>query len=279
MKPHSAVKQPCSKAMCKWTPRGGSTVANYHLEVQVISRRQGRSVTKLINYISGKRLFDSYNHRTYYNRRHDVLDFQIFQPEHAPKEFYDLQALCDAIEAAELRCDARTAREFKGSLPNELPFSELQNIVSTYISANFTRYSLCSIAAIHEGKNRLNPSKNNPHVHIVVPTRTVEPTGFNKKKDREHDKHEYIHHWREQWAIVQNEAYERYGLDCRVSHESLEVQGINREPTIHLSRIDWQKEQRGEHTLAGDRKRAIELKNKAHDLFLEQIRCYDIDID
>lgn len=32
-------------------------------------------------------------------------------------------------------------------------------------------------------------------------------------------------------------------MDIRVSHLSLEVQGIyDREPTIHLSRIDWQRE-------------------------------------
>ncbi len=69
--------------------------------------------------------------------------------------------------------------------------------------------------------------------------------------------------WREQWAYVQNRAYERNRLDIRVSHESLEVQGRrDREPTIHLSRIDWQKEERGERTSAGDRKRAIRERNE-----------------
>lgn len=52
-------------------------------------------------------------------------------------------------------------------------------------------------------------------------------------------------------------------MDIRVSHESLEVQGIrDREPTIHLSRIDWQREMHGERTLAGDRKRAIKERNE-----------------
>ncbi len=52
-------------------------------------------------------------------------------------------------------------------------------------------------------------------------------------------------------------------MKVRVSHESLEVQGeYDREPTIHLSRIDWQREQRGEHTFAGDRKRAVKERNE-----------------
>ena len=51
-------------------------------------------------------------------------------------------------------------------------------------------------------------------------------------------------------------------MDIRVSHLSLEVQGIDREPTIHISRIDWQKEKSGERTVAGDRKRAIKERNE-----------------
>lgn len=238
-------------------------MANYHFEVQAISRGQGRSLTRLVNYISGERLSDCYNRITYYNRREDVLECRIFQPQHAPSEFYELQSLCNAIETAERRCDARTAREFKASLPNELPFAELQNIVATYITDNFIKYCLCAISAIHGGRNPSDPSKNNPHVHIIVPTRAVEPSGFSKKKDREHDKRQYIQHWREQWANVQNEAYSRCGLDIRVSHESLEVQGINRVPTIHPSRIDWQKNSEANAHL-------LEIENVPSN---EKIRC------
>lgn len=239
-----------------------TVIANYHLEVQAISRGKGRSVTKLANYISGCRLHDSRNSKTYYNRRQDVLYHDIFLPDGAPPGFYDLQRLCNEIENAENRYDARTAREFKCSLPNELPIQELIRIVSKYISINFTAQGLCAIAAIHEGRNELEPTKNNPHVHIIVSTRTIGPDGFSKKKDREHDKRKYIGIWRERWAEVQNRAYERCRLDIRVSHESLEVQGkYDREPTIHLSRIDWQKEQCGERTRAGDMRRAIKEQN------------------
>ena len=40
-------------------------MANYHFEVQAISRGQGRSLTRLVNYISGERLSDCYNRRIY----------------------------------------------------------------------------------------------------------------------------------------------------------------------------------------------------------------------
>ena len=237
-------------------------MANYHLEVQAISRGKGRSITRLTTYISGQRLQDAYLGKTYYSRRQDVLDCRIFQPPQAPSDFSNLQLLCDAVESAEVRWDARTAREFKGSLPNELPLHELQKIVADFIQKNFLAYDLCAIAAIHAGRNPTDPARDNPHVHIIVPTRTVNADGFSPRKDREHDKREYLFQWREQWASIQNEAYARNGMDIRVSHESLEVQGIERTPTIHLSRIDWQKEQRGERTPSGDRKRAIEVENE-----------------
>lgn len=240
-------------------------MANYHLEIRIISRKKGLPVTGLASYISGRELSDSRTGMTYHQERHDVPYCRIFHPAIAPPGFDNLQQLCNQIEAAEIRKDARTAREFIGSLPNELSVRQMIHIVCDFIEGNFVSQGLCAIAAIHEGKNEADPSRNNPHVHIIVPTRTVCSDGFSEKKDREHDKKKYIDIWREQWSMVQNRAYERNGLDIRISHERLEVQGKrDREPTIHLSRIDWQREQRGERTPAGDRKRAIRERNHAH---------------
>lgn len=256
-------------------------MANYHLEIDTISRGKGRSVAKSVNYISGKRIHDDYNNKIYNHNRHDVLQCKIFLPDNVPSKFYHLQNLCNEIDRAERRYDARTAREFKGSLPNELPLAELSRIVAEYIYNNFVSHGLCAIAAIHEGKNEIDPKRNNPHVHIIVPTRSIGPDGFNKKKDRERDKRKYINIWREDWADVQNRAYERNGMKIRVSHESLEVQGIkDREPTIHLSRIDWQKEQSGVPTLAGARKRAIKERNEERSLQrqLELEQTYELEL-
>lgn len=253
-------------------------MSNFHLQVKVISRGKGRSVTKLANYISGRKLHDCYKDKIYYNRRQDVLSCKIFQPSCAPPEFHDLQSLCNEIEKAEVRYDARTAREFVGSLPNELPIQELERIVEEFIERNFIEYGLCAIAAIHEGRNETDPTRNNPHVHIIVPTRAVEMNGFCKTKNREWDKRVYINIWRQQWAELQNFAYERNNLDIRVSHKSLEVQGkYDHEPTIHLSLVDWQKEKRGERTLAGDRKRSIQRRNdeRAHQRRLQQERTFE----
>ena len=199
-------------------------MANFHLEVSTVSRnaRYGKkSVTRLVSYISSRKLYDSRGNKWYNHERSDVALCKVYVPLDAPADFRDLQALCDHIEAAETRKDARTAREFKGSLPNELPYHELLKIVEEFIEKNFIKLGLPAIAAIHKGINRDDPSRNNPHVHIIVPTRTVDAHGFSKTKFTPHNAREYIRIWRSRWAEVQNRAYERCGLDTRVSHKSL----------------------------------------------------------
>ena len=116
-------------------------------------------------------------------------------------------------------------------------------------------------------------------MRLILLSLLIEIEDFSKKKNREWNKRKYITVWREQWAEVQNLAYERNGLDIRVSHESLEVQGIrNREPTIHLSRADWQREMRGIHTPAGDRKREIQARNQERMYTLKRQRSMEIEL-
>lgn len=237
-------------------------MSNFYFRVDNISRGKGRSITRLMNYISGRTLYDCYNGKKYYYRRSDVLYCEVYQPHNTPAQFSNLQYLCNAIDKVENRYDSRTGREFICSLPNELSLSELIKIIDKYVEDHFVKKGLCAVAAIHEGKNTDDPSKDNPHAHIIVSTRTVGPNGFNEKKDREHNKRLYVEIWREGWANVLNQAYERNGLEIRVSHESLEVQGIHRKPVPYLSRIDYQKEKHGIRTAAGDRRRAVQEDNR-----------------
>lgn len=218
-------------------------MANFHLEVTTVSRnaRYGKkSVTRLASYISGRKLYDSYSNRWYSHERSDVALYRVYVPPDAPADFSDLQALCDHIEAAEARKDARTAREFKGSLPNELPYHELLKIVDEFIETNFTRLGLPAVAAIHKGiNNRDDSARDNPHVHIIVPTRTVDADGFSKKKFTPLNAREYIRIWRSRWAEVQNRAYERCRLEVRVSHKSLKEQNKEREPVKYIPRLEY----------------------------------------
>ena len=234
------------------------TLSNYHFEATVISRGKGRSLAKSLNYITGERVRDSYLGKTYYSKRDDVLMQKIYLPENVPTHFNNLQSLCDEMDKCEKRCDARTARAFVGSLPNELPYDSLEHIVSFFIKECFTSRGICAIAAIHEGRNDADPSKNNPHVHIITATRTADENGFSRNKCREYDNKEYLRYWRKQWELAQNRAYSHNGRDERVSCKSYKDRDIIKlKPIRHRSRIDWQKELEGLNTLKDDINRAI----------------------
>lgn len=216
----------------------------YHMEVSTLSRGKGRSLGASLSYISGKKIHDRYSGKTYRHRRFDLVQCRVYLPPSSPNALRDLQCLCNELNKAEKRKDARTGRLFICSLPNELVPGEWAKIVKDFIEENFVAKGLCAVAAIHRGTNRDFPSKNNPHVHIIVSTRTVGPEGFNPQKDREHDKRCYIEIWRRAWAEVQNRAYERCHIEKRISHESLRVQGIDRKPLRHVNYVDWQRAER-----------------------------------
>ena len=237
-------------------------MANFHFEVKNVSRGRSGSVSRRASYIYGEKLYDCYLDQNFCKYRSDVLFREVFLPKSAPPEYDDVQTLCIEIDKSEKRYDARTAKEFICSLPNELPLVEIIKIVKEFIAVNFTERGLAAIAAIHEGRNAVDPSRNNPHVHILVTTRTLGENGFSLKKLRELDQKRNVTVWREQWAKSQNRAYERNGFDIRVSHERLKRQGIKREPLPHLFCIDYQREQRGQRTPDGDRKREIIEQNR-----------------
>lgn len=237
-------------------------MANYHLNVCNKSRGKGESFIREISYITGKTLHDNYYNTTWYNYKDNVLYWEIILPDDSPPNFDDIQNLCYEIDKAETRKDARTARVIVGSLPNELPLKEQIMIVEEFVKKNFTTFGLGAIVAIHEGKNERKPSKNNPHVHIVITTRSIDSNGFCHKKDRNWNDRKYVTIWREQWAEIQNKAYKRNHIKAEVSPYSLNVQGYKRKALPHLSFSDYQKEKRGIHTIAGDERRKIKKHNK-----------------
>ena len=237
-------------------------MANYHFEVKNVSRKKSHSITRRVSYIFGEKLRDNYNRKNCYKNRCDVLFREVFLPDGAPSEFGDIQTLCGEIDKAEKRRDSRTAKEFIGSLPNELNVNEIIKIVTEFITEHFTEHGLVAIAAIHEGRNVDDPSRNNPHVHILVTTRALDEHGFSPEKFTELDQRTKVRIWRESWATVQNRAYERNGLDICVSHRSLKARNIDRKPIPRLSCIDIQREKSGQRTAAGDLRRKVIEENK-----------------
>lgn len=239
-------------------------MAIYGFNLKTISRLRGESAAKTAAYILRENVFDPYQKRThYYANGKDILFSEIMIPENAPREFLGLGMLLEAAERAERRYDARVGRVIRLTLPNDVEITNEERIklARDYVISAFINQNMCAVLAIHEGKNVI-PSKNNPHAHVMVMDRPVDKNGFCAKKDRTWNQKAQIYRWRKQWAEAQNEYFKEKGIEVTVSHESLEVQGIDREPTIPLGREATALERKGVRTEVGNRNRAIEAKYK-----------------
>lgn len=236
-------------------------MSTFHLSFVTVNRKTGPTLTQRCTYISTISLKDSLTNKLCEHSRHDVEYAEILLPNAVPERLYDLQTLVNEIECAEKRKDARTAREIVASLPNELSLDDNIRIVKDFISKTILCHGFAAIAAIHNGRNEQNPTKDNPHAHIIVPTRPIGPDGFCSRKNRECDRVEYLFQCRESMARIQNEEYERNGLQLRVDHRSFRAQGIEREPKHRLGYNDYMREKGGERTRAGDYNREVDERN------------------
>lgn len=242
-------------------------MALYGFDARPISRLLGESVAKTASYILRENIFDSYSGEThYYSHVRDCLYREILLPENAPREFLDLSKLLAAIERAEKRYDARTGRVVRLTLPNDKEFSDGERIALArkYVQDTFITQGMCAIMAIHAGLND-DPAKNNPHAHVILTDRPVDTNGFCSKKDRSWNTLKQFQTWRKLWADAQNRAFKEKGMDLCVSHESLEVQGIDREPTVPLGRAATALERKGVQTEYGNRNREIAAKQRAQE--------------
>jgi len=250
-------------------------MAMYHLSVKYVSRNQGKSAVGAAAYRAGEHLYNERDGVTHdYTNKRGIIYSEIMLPENAPTAFSNRQTLWNAVERAEVRRDARTAREVEIALPNELSHREQIALVREYVQEHFVSQGMCADIAIHSGKHRhsSDPQHNdagrdsiitpdNPHAHILLTTRPTDENGFTSKKNPDWNKRENVNIWREGWANAQNKEFERKGLETRVTHESFEKQGLDREPTLHMGAKATALERAGVSTEIGNINRAIRARN------------------
>ncbi len=188
-------------------------------------------------YRSGSKLKDE---RTgiihHYSNRHGVVDDFIVLPTGADRAYLNRSSLWNAVEKAEKRKDARTARELNLSLPHEL--SPGANKALTEDMANWLveRYGVIVDAAIHKPVIENGDDHRNHHAHILFTTRSVTSDGLGKKTrilDEPSTGVKEIHMIREVWETLINDALIKAGFDdCVVDRRTLEEQEIDRIPEV-----------------------------------------------
>jgi hypothetical protein len=125
--------------------------------------------------------------------------------------------------------------------------------------------------AIHAPE--LGKNQDNHHAHILLSMRDIEPAGFGKK-NRDWNQVALLEKWREQWAAQTNRALMAQGFEPTWDHRTLEAQGIERLPQIHLGQAVIEMEQRGIQTELGDRALQIARTNRQ----LEELKLLEREI-
>lgn len=236
-------------------------MAQYRFSAQVIKRSDGRSAVAAAAYRAGERLTDERLDMPFdYRSRDGVEHTEIMLPAGADQGLANRSVLWNQVEAAEKRGDAQVAREVQLSLPHELSFEQRRELVRDYVQTAFVDRGMVADIAMHRPDK--HGDDRNFHAHVMLTTRPVDGIGFAGKA-REWNSRETLADWRQSWAETQNRHLARaLGEQApRVSHRSLEDQGLEREATIHLGPTASAIERKGERSERGQVNRDVQASN------------------
>ena len=202
-------------------------MALYHLHVKNISRSDGRTIVAAAAYRAGETLPNEAEERlSAFGGRRDVLHTEICLPAVAPDWMHDRAKLWNAVEAAEKRKDARLAKEIEIALPRELSPQAWLTVARQMAALYVARGHVVDFAIHDDG------SGHNPHVHMLLTTRSVVSDGFGLKI-RAADEFSFVKEARASWAAIANSALAAAGISAAIDPRSHRARNIESEPTKH----------------------------------------------
>ena len=256
-----------------------------HYSISVVSRGSGQSVMAAASYCLGQKLYSDHDGEWKYphSSPQRVCYTEVMLPPNAPAEYTDRQTLWNAVDEAEKRADAQTARRFVITLPKELTYEQNLSLIRAYCQEQFVSKGMICDLYYHDEHD------GNPHVHLLLTMRAMDEQGrwLPKTKttyvldengerirgkngrwlrdrqntvDWSNPKNGEI--WRHEWEVAQNKALEAAGRPERIDMRSYERQGItDLEPQIHLGPEAAALESKGIPTTRGERNREIKCVN------------------
>ena len=220
-------------------------VAHLHMQCTPKSRRGDAHALDFAAYRAGTRykvpagLHEPRERSTRDHRgRTDVRTSTIVRPSNrkAPRWARDRVALWTRADGAEIRCDARVAREWIIALPRELPRRQSSRLAKAIARKLADRYGCVVDVSVHDGTDRYG--RPQPHVHLLCTTRVINADGFGGKCTVEWSEkrlaEEGLAAGRDQIAIIRrqiaaltNNALASAGLARRVEHRSYAAMGLD----------------------------------------------------
>jgi ATP-dependent exoDNAse (exonuclease V) alpha subunit len=244
-------------------------VAVYHLHMKTFGRANGSSAASAIAYRAGERITDERTGRTYdHSDRQDVMHKEIVLPSKFSNDDMEWararSSLWNAAESAEIRKNARVAREYLVALPVELSPEQRTGLVREFSQELSDRYGFAVDFAIHAPRDFPGSDPRNFHAHLLTTTREVTPSGLGMKTTLDmNDSNRRtlglppgineLLHVRKRWATATNEAMRAAHIAARIDHRSLDEQGIDREPQPRIPQAAFEMERHGYRSVVADR--------------------------
>lgn len=213
-------------------------MAIFHCSMKVFSRSDRDSAVAAAAYRAAQNLVDDrlkiIHH--YQNRSKAVAASFILAPPDTPEHLHERTLLWNAAEAAETRKNSRVARELILALPHELSAASREALARGMGLWMVERYRVVVDVAIHQ------PTKGhdtrNHHAHLLFTTREATKEGFGNKTRILDDKMlgpQEVDLIRAVWETLVNDALEQAGFpEVKIDHRTLEDQGIDRIPQVHI---------------------------------------------
>lgn len=236
-------------------------MAVYFLNLKTFGRSNGSSAVSAAAYRAGERIRDERSGKTYdHSDRQDVMHKEIILPSQFDADDMawarDRGKLWNTAEDAETRKNARVAREYLVALPVELSPEDRLTLVTGFSRGLVERYRFAVDVAIHAPRDFPGSDQRNFHAHLLATTREVTTAGLGAKTSLEWNDSKRreiglgpaiseLLHVRERWASAANEALKEAHVAARIDHRTLQAQGIDREPRLHIPRAAFEMERHG----------------------------------
>ncbi|WP_029542144.1 MobA/MobL family protein [Selenomonas sp. AB3002] len=144
------------------------------------------------------------------------------------------------------RANGERYKEIVFSLPNELGLEENKKIVEEFVQKHLQDFYYAY--AIHDKVGAMSNGERQPHVHIMFSPREIDEVERRQERPPElffsranpkdpekggcakswkwnsKDRRKYLMRLRKDYAVIQNEALERNGVNLRVDHRTLKAQ-------------------------------------------------------
>ena len=245
-------------------------MAIYHHSVSIVKRSAGKSAVAAAAYRAGDKLRDELTGLLHnYNRKSGVDYSMILSPVESGW-ISDREKLWNKVEATEKRYDARLAREVTLAIPHELSRDNQIALVEQYAKINYVDRGMIADLNLH------HLDGDNPHAHVMLTMRELKIDKHGQvefgNKNRDWDNKAALIEQRQSWERLANKyladaGYDQIRIDCR----TLQEQGVNRIPQVHLGCHAASMRARGIPTRIGDEYDQIEAENNIIKLQLEEI--------